>query len=378
MPKPNKEVVVEEEVGETQSDFDMSSATAEISSELFGQDDKEEDKDKDEGASPREDGSAAPAEGEENKSSDVASIEAAETPPQQTAEEGGDQSTAGGDNSAEVQAIGAPDTWSKEELATWATIPKEVQTALAPILARREEDFLRGITQYKGAAELGQKYDAVVEPYKPILAAENIDPVQMFQSFAGNHYILTRGTPEQKVELAAAMLNGYKIPLADLLNHIADSDIIPEAEDPRVTALRKEVDDLKRGYNERTNSERAATAERVSQEIEAFAADPAHPHFNEVADHISKLFETGMAKTLPEAYEMAVYANPVTRQKEIDRLTAERTSAAQTEEQKRKDKKTKSTADHVTLTPKSRDGTVPLGSIDDTLQATLAEIESRG
>jgi hypothetical protein len=376
MAKSNK-AVVEEEVGETQSDFDMSSATAEISSELFGQGDEDETKDKEEASSPAKKEGAAPAEGEENKSSDVASIEAAEAPPQQKTEEGGDQSTAGEDNSAEVQAIGAPATWSKEEIATWATIPKETQAALVPILARREEDFLRGITQYKAGAELGAKYDAVVEPYKPILAAENIDPIQMFQSFAGNHYILTRGTPEQKVELAAAMLNGYKIPLADLLNRIADGDM-PEAEDPKVAALQKRIDDLERGYTARETSERTATAERVTQEIEAFAADPAHPYFNDVADHISKLFESGMAKTLPEAYEMAVYANPVTRQKEIDRLTAERTSAAQIEEQKRKDKKTKSTADHVTLTPKSRDGTVPLGSIDDTLQATYAEITSRG
>jgi hypothetical protein len=65
----------------------------------------------------------------------------------------------------------------------------------------------------------------------------------------------------------------------------------------------------------------------VVKEIDAFAADPAHPYFDELANDITKLFEAGLAKDLPEAYEKAVYANPTTRQKEIDRLTAEKTSA---------------------------------------------------
>jgi hypothetical protein len=54
----------------------------------------------------------------------------------------------------------------------------------------------------------------VVAPYAPILAAEGVDPVQMFQSFAANHYLLSRGTDAQKVEIAAALFKGYKIPLS--------------------------------------------------------------------------------------------------------------------------------------------------------------------
>jgi hypothetical protein len=93
---------------------------------------------------------------------------------------------------------------------------------------------------------------------------------------------------------------------------------------------------------------------------------------------LPSFFEAGLAKDLPEAYEKAVYANPTTRQKEIDRLTAEKTSAKLTP--KRISVKTKvasSTADQIRTTPKSRDGTVPTGSMDDTLSETLAAIQSR-
>lgn len=346
---------------ETQSDFDTESAVADISSDLFGQGNEEGDGEEDDTG------------GQEDQSSDEPSVDAAETPAQTEEDEikpEGEEA----ENSEEVQAVGAPKTWTKEALEVWATIPERGQQEIL----KREEDFLKGIQQYKGLAEVGQRYDAVVEPYKPILAAEGVDPVQLMQSFAANHYLLTKGTPQQKIELAASMLQGYEIPLAELLNYIADTDIDLNPVDPNVAALQKEVGELRSFI---TTAQRTSTEQinsRIDAEIEAFAADPAHPHFNELADDIHKLFASGMANTLAEAYEKAVFANPNTRQKEIDRLTAEFRSNADAEEKKRKDKIAKSTAADVILTPKSRDGTVPTGSIDDTLEETMAAIASRG
>ncbi len=351
--KPENEI-------ESQSEVNIEEAAASISSELFGQ-------------GTDEDGDAS-AEGEEEKSSGDASTDAADPPPQTAEGEEEPKKVEGevvDENAAEVQEVGAPKTWSKEALAEWATIPPGAQKEIL----KREEDFLRGITQYKGMAEVGASYDKVVEPYRAALVAENIDPVQMFQSFAANHYLLTRGTPEQKVELAATMLNGYNIPLPELLNFMADN--IQEPTDPKVAALEKELHEIKSTLGAGAKAEAEKVNERIEKEIEAFAADPAHPYFDELADDISKLFGSGMAESLADAYDKAVFANPVTRQKEIDRLTAERASATEAAEKARKDKTAKLTADSVTLTPKSRDGTVPVGSIDDTLSETMAAISNR-
>ena len=355
MPKDKEPVA---EIEETQSDFDMDAATADISSSLFGQGD-DEDVDGEAGKP------AAPTEGEEVPASDP---EAATVEPSPQPVEGGVE----GETSAEVQEVGAPKTWTKAALEKWATADPIIQAEVI----KREEDFLRGITQYKAAAEIGQSYDAVIEPYKPILAAENIDPVQMFQSFAANHYLLTRGTPQQKVELAAAMLSGYQIPLPDLLNFMADN--LNEPVDPQVTALQREVGDLRNLIQTAQRTSQSEAQSFISREIEAFAADPAHPYFDELAADIGKLFESGLAKDLPEAYDKAVFANPTTRRKEIDRLTAESASTSAAGAQARKNKIARSTADSVTLTPKSRDGTIPVGSMDDTLAETMAAIESRG
>lgn len=349
----------EPEDQETQPE-DLAEAQAELSSELFGQGNDEEE-------------GKALVEGEEEKPSgdktDVVAL-----PPQP--DEGEEEKVEGEvieETSEEVQAVGAPKTWTKEALAEWATIPDRAKQEIL----KREEDFLRGITQYKEAADLGIAYSKVVEPYTSMLAAEGVDPVGLFQSFAANHYLLSRGTPEQKVEIAAALINGYNIPFAELVNYLVEGAQAAPI-DPEVSNLKKELSDLKNSLSSAQRIESERSVARLRKEIDDFAADPAHPHFDELADDIHKLFESGMASSLAEAYEKAVYANPVTRQKEIDRLTTERASQAETEEEKRRKKVAKSTADQVKSGQKPRDGTVPKGSMEDTLAETMDAIEARG
>ncbi len=348
----NQENMNAQEGDETQSDFDTTAAIADISSELFGQGDDG-------------DGNEKSAEGEEQLSAGAEAGDVVASPQQ------AEETSKVVENTAEVQETGAPKTWTKEALETWATVPPRAQQEIL----KREEDFMKGIQGYKALADVGNAYNQVVAPYAPVLAAENIDPVQMFQSFAANHYLLTRGTPEQKIELAASMLSGYNIPLPDLLNYMADN--IGEPADPKIAQLEKELAEIKSGITSQQSAVSEARGKEIAAEIEAFAADPAHPYFDEVADHIQRLFASGAVSTLQDAYDTAVFANPALRQKEIDRLTAERTSTLSAEEQKRRDKVAKSTADTVTLTPKSRDGTVLVGSIDDTLSETMAQIAGR-
>lgn len=112
------------------------------------------------------------------------------------------------------------------------------------------------------------------------------------------------------------------------------------------------------------------------KEIETFAADPANPHFEEVSNDMVTLLQGGVCKTLPEAYEKAVWANPVTRAKEIARQQAEATRKAQETEAAKVAAARKATAANVRTSAKSGSATAPLGSIDDTLNETLAKIRS--
>lgn len=344
---PDEEEIVEAEVQK----LDTEAALAEISADLFGQETKEVGEETEQQAE-------TPAE--------TSSTSAVETPPAIT-EEGGDQAV---ENSEAVQEVGAPKTWTADAIKEWATIPDRAKQEIL----KREEDMFRGLEQYRERAELGSKYDSVVEPYRAALAAEQIDPVGLFQAFAGNHYLLSRGTPEQKIELAASMLSHYGVPMEPLLTRMAG---IPTV-DPQVKALQDELNQIKSGLQSRDQSERDAQFAQVSATVDAFAADPKNVYYSEVAQDIAQLLTSGVAVSLQDAYDKAVFANPVTRQKEIDRLTAEKVSANEAAAKARADKVAKATGANVTSIAKSRDGTIAVGSIDDTLNETLERIRAQG
>jgi hypothetical protein len=67
-------------------------------------------------------------------------------------------------------------------------------------------------------------------------------------------------------------------------------------------------------------------------EIEAFRADPAHPHFDAVHAHMGQLLETGAAPDLESAYHAAVAMNPALRSTaasaEPQRTQEDKTAAA--------------------------------------------------
>lgn len=335
--------------------IDTAAALAEISSDLFGQ-----------GSSEGADDATALAEKPAGEQVEQTPADSAveKTPPAQESEAKPEE------NSTEVQATGAPSTWTKEALAEWAAIPPRAQQEIL----KREEDALRGITQYKSRAEVGDRYESVVAPYKPVLDAAQIDPVQLFQSFAANHYLLSRGSEDQKLELAANMIQGYGIDFAKLVDFVGTRIIEPV--DPKIAELESRLAKFESAETQRQTQEAEASQTALLTEVDNFVKDPNHPFAAELLDDMTAIFSAKLANTLEEAYEKAVYANPTTRAKEIARLTAANPTPSPTPAVR--DDKGRFVAADVALDPKSRDGTVAVGSIDDTLAETMARIQARG
>lgn len=338
----------------TDSDeLNIEAGLAEISSDLFGQGDDVEGLEHSDG---------------EDATAGVLPTGTEGAPPQTTSEE-----AKGGDEQSPVEGAvtpSAPSTWSKEAAAEWGEIKPHIQ---AEIL-KREQDIFAGLEQYKTRAEIGDRYEGVIAEFKPILDAEQIDPVEMFGNFAANHYLLSRGTPEQKLTIATNLMTHYGIDIEQVQQRLFNA---PEV-NPEVEELKAKIARLETGVNTITTRETEQVRNQFAQQINQFASDPAHPYFDEVSNDIATFLKNGVATTLEEAYEKAVYANPVTRQKEIDRLTAEKITTNAEQAKTSADKKARLKASNVTTIPKSANGTVPVGSMDDTLAATLAAIEARG
>lgn len=262
-----------------------------------------------------------------------------------------------------------PKTWRKEAAATWAALPPE---AKAEIL-KREEDIFKGIEAYKADAGFGKSIKTIMDPYLPIMRQYNIDPAVQVQNLMNAHYTLAMGSAEQKVALFQQLARDYKIDLAGM----QFGDEAPYI-DPAVKNLQNELQAVKSQLSSAEQARLTETKQALEKQIDAFAQDPANAHFNEVANDMAVLLEKGICKTLPEAYERAIWMNPAVRAKELTRQQAEASKKAADEAAARAAAARKATGANVRTSAKSGSAAAPLGSMDDTLNETLAAIKARG
>jgi hypothetical protein len=75
----------------------------------------------------------------------------------------------------------------------------------------------------------------------------------------------------------------------------------------------KQIQDLQRQIADLKSTQETSVKSQYQSQIDAFASDPRYPYFNDVRPMMGQFIGTGAAKTLEEAYDMAVYAVPSIR-----------------------------------------------------------------
>ena len=258
-----------------------------------------------------------------------------------------------------VRAV--PKSWPKEMHEHWPKVDPKVQE----YWETREKQMLDGLDQYKDHASFGKSLREVLSPYRPIIEAAGIDEAKAVQTLLNAHYRLTQGSLDQR-QLAYQEL-GKNLGLA--------KDEQAAAVDPTTKALQDRLNALETSLTSREQATFVEAQTRVANEVEVFASDPAHTYFDEVADDIVAMIRSGAS--LQEAYDKAVWANPVTREKEYARRLAD-------DEKKHKENarldalKAKQAASvNVRGRETRRAPTEPLGSMEETMKQTLADIRAR-
>lgn len=260
-----------------------------------------------------------------------------------------------------------PKTWRKEAAAVWAGLPAEARQEIA----KREEDIFRGIESYRTDATFGKSVQSTLAPYMPVLKQYNIDPVEQISGLMKAHHTLALGTPEEKVQLFQQLATDYGI---DLDQVTAAAPFI----DPAVQHLQKELKGVQSVLSETQKREYDRQVAEYTQTVEKFASDPKNVHFEAVANDMAALMQSKVCGTLEQAYEKAVWANPVTRAKEIERIQTDAQAKREAEAAERVKKARESAGANVRAREKGGSAAAPLGTIDDTLQETLAAIKARG
>lgn len=258
----------------------------------------------------------------------------------------------------------APKSWPKEMHEHWSKTDPKVQE----YWETREKQMLDGLEGYKTDAGFGKQIKEIAAPYAAMLQAQNIDAPKAFQYLLNAHYKLSSAQPAERPALIAQLLKQYGIDPTSFKHDDAPVD-------PKVKALEDRVNQL---HTSMTARERAALTEaqsRIAKDVEAFASDPAHPYFEEVAEDIVAMIQAG--HELKDAYEKAIWANPVTRQKEIARLNTENETKLREKAKAEAEKAKKASGSNVRSRDTRKAPTEPKGSMEDTLHETMREINSR-
>lgn len=268
----------------------------------------------------------------------------------------------------EVQSRPAPKTWPKEMHDHWAKTPKEVQD----YWDTREKQMLDGLDQYKTDAGYGKQMRDAINPYMALIQSQGVEPPQAVQYLLNAHYKLSTGSPSQKAEYFSTLAKQYGVELD------GSSNQEQQQVDPAIRAMQDELHVLRQAINSGNQQQIDAERTRIQSEVNAFAADPAHPYFDEVSDEIVALLKSGA--TLKDAYDKAVWANPVTRQKEMARLQTEQEKSLREKAIAEAEAKKKAASTTIRNRDTQRTPTGPratMNGLDGALRETMREIKSR-
>lgn len=284
--------------------------------------------------------------------------DAEESTPEETAEKTEPEQT--------EQAATAPASWTAEAKAKFNELPPDIQSEVI----KRERDFEAGLRKNAEAAKLAEAYEGVVAPYKAMIAAEGGTPVGAMQDLLNTAYQLRVASPEQKKSLLMGIARDYGIDLGSETKQEEDVFV-----DPELKATQDRLNQLENYLRQREMEQVTAQQQTVDQQIQSFAADPKHTHFEAVKPEMAALLQAGRAESLEDAYQKAIWANPEVRstilaeqQKEAEakRIAEAKKVAAQAKKQAGANIRSRSTAEAV---PRA-------DSIDETMSRVYDEHNS--
>lgn len=249
-------------------------------------------------------------------------------------------------------AIEAPISWSAEQKAKWASLPPDVQT----YIAQRDKESHEAITRAGQQIKAFEPIRNVVEQHAEVFRRNGLHPAEGIDRMLNIHDRLEAG-PAQAAAVIREIAQAYGVNLSGQ----AEQDAEPV--NPRVAELEARLAKTESYLTAQQRQQVDAEQKALAREIADFAKDK--PHFETVRSVMAGLMQSGAAETLADAYEMAVHANPTTRQS----ILADQQKAAEDKRKAEEAERVKNAKKAAGVNVKSSPGQAPsTRSLDDDLR----------
>ena len=202
------------------------------------------------------------------------------------------------DNTANVED-------SKPARNPWASWKKEAQSVLSALppdtqrfIQEREEQFHKGIEQYKQDAQYGRQLNRALSPHMEYLNQIGVSPDVAIDKLIQAEKMLRTSDPQTRVQAFMKLAHDYGVDPNSLTN-------VPF--DPYKYQLEQQLASQQAMLQQITQSRQIAEEAQLGQTIEQFAQT--HEYFDEVRETMADLLDKGLASDLNDAYSKAVRLN---------------------------------------------------------------------
>lgn len=213
--------------------------------------------------------------------------------------------------------LSVPSSWKAEMRPHWEQLPTEVRK----YVRSREDDFHKGIEQYKNDAANGKKWSEGLKEFIPYIESLGIEPLQGIRHLLTKEYTLRHGAPEAKQQIIAELQEAYGLTKKEATQVANAVQQQSGGSDPRfddisqkLNALAQLVVHQSKQAELKAGLEAEAIALRAAQEeYGKVAGNPEYPHFETLRQDMADLLDAKLAKNLPEAYRKALAWHPELR-----------------------------------------------------------------
>jgi hypothetical protein len=185
-----------------------------------------------------------------------------------------------------------PSSWKKEYHDAWeAADPK-----LREYAYQREEEMRAGLQPLLSKARFADDMQKAIAPYENIINGLGIDAPTAVKGLMQADYTLRNSSPEQKRAYLAQLAANYGINLGEV-------ESMP-AVDPTVFELKNELNNVRGEVLSWKQQQEQAAQNAILVEIDQFARTAAH--FEEARPVMIQLLNSGVATSIPDAYNKAI------------------------------------------------------------------------
>lgn len=201
--------------------------------------------------------------------------------------------------------LAKPQSWKKELEQHWDALDPLVQANII----EREKQYQTGVSTYKTEADKAKGITTALAQFEPMLQKKGIPTDKWIQQMGIAHYLISEGTPRERVEAVAQIIKNNGIDVNALGQLLAGQQ--PQYQQPQAQPSVPYPQAPQQPVDIEATVEQALQKREVESAYKAFTADVEagkYPHFSddEVKGTMAGLLQSGLAQDYASAYEAAI------------------------------------------------------------------------